>query len=504
MPHGEINTELHSGERQVAETIHGIRRDHVARYEWAAGVLPAGSRVLDIGCGIGYGAHLMTTHGHSVVGIDRSEEAIQYGNQHYPGGNLYIGDLEAGIALHGAPFDAAVCFEIVEHLKDPAPMLRELTRHATRLLVSVPSELYFPFTGQKFHHRHYRVADLKELLSSTGWTVHRWLKQNGPTSEVEPGMAGRTLLAYAERTRAGDEDQAAAGLLIGESLTQAEADHVGNQAVKSIALTAADASHIESRRFPIDETAAAGLSPISESLGHVAIVGLGPSLADYIEVTKRLGGRSALCDEVWAINALGQVLDNDMVWHMDDVRIQEVRAAAAPKSNIAAMLAWLKDQPRPVMTSRAHPDYPGLVEFPLEDVLNKLGCVAYFNSTAAYAIAYAVYRGATKISLFGLDYTYRNMHDAERGRACVEYWLGIAVERGIELGIAEHSSLLDACAPARERLYGYDTLDVGIDPREDGSRTVTFTPREKLPDAEEIERRYDHNKHPNRLVEAEE
>jgi hypothetical protein len=74
----------------------------------------------------------------------------------------------------------------------------------------------------------------------------------------------------------------------------------------------------------------------------------------------------------------------DRVFHMDDVRIQQVRADAVPDSNIAVMLDWMKAHPGPIYTSRPHPDYPGLVRFPLQDVLNDLG-TAYFNGTAAYA-----------------------------------------------------------------------------------------------------------------------
>jgi hypothetical protein len=161
---------------------------------------------------------------------------------------------------------------------------------------------------------------------------------------------------------------------------------------------------------------------------HVAILGMGPSLAQYMAIVRGLCGRSAYCDEVWAINGLGDVFQCDRIFHMDDVRIQEIRAAAAPESNIANMLRWLKKHPGPVMTSRAHPDYPGLVEFPLEDVINDLG-FAYLNNTAAYAVAYAIHLGVKKISLYGCDFTYANAHDAEKGRACVEYWLGFAKAR---------------------------------------------------------------------------
>lgn len=232
---------------------------------------------------------------------------------------------------------------------------------------------------------------------------------------------------------------------------------------------------------------------------HVVILGLGPSLEAYVDIAKRLGGRRAFCDEVWGINAVGDVIQCDRIFHMDDVRVQELRAAARPDSNISHMLKWLRAHPGPVYTSRPHADYPGLVAYPLEDVLNSCG-MAYFNSTAAYAVAYAVHIGVKKIGLFGFDFTYANSHLAEKGRACVEFHLGIAKARGIEIGFPESTSLMDACAPDHERIYGYDTLDLEFEGGGAGPARVRFTPKEIAPSADEIERRYDHSRHPNPLV----
>lgn len=231
---------------------------------------------------------------------------------------------------------------------------------------------------------------------------------------------------------------------------------------------------------------------------HVVILGLGPSLEEYSDLVKRLGGRGSFADEVWGINAVGGVYQCDRLFHMDDVRVQERRAEAKPESNIANMLKWMRAHPGPIYTSRAHPDYPGLVDFPLERFINEVG-YAYFNGTAAYAVGYAILIGVEKISLFGCDFTYANAHHAEKGRACVEYWLGFARARGIEIAVAGGSSLMDGCEPG-EPLYGYDTVDVVIDAPDDAPATVTFTPREEFATAEEIEARYDHRQHPNPLV----
>ena len=177
---------------------------------------------------------------------------------------------------------------------------------------------------------------------------------------------------------------------------------------------------------------------------------------------------------------------------------QEIRAAAAPHSNIAALLKAIKASSTPVMTSRKHPDYPALVEFPLEDVLNHLGH-AYFNSTAAYAIAFAIHIGVKKISFYGIDFTYDNQHHGERGRACCEYWIGLCMADGIEIQLASKTALMDACAPPAERLYGYDGVDVIFKDGPDGELQLEFQPK-PLPSAEEIERRYDHTQPTNRLL----
>lgn len=233
-------------------------------------------------------------------------------------------------------------------------------------------------------------------------------------------------------------------------------------------------------------------SPGASVPGHVAILGLGPSVNQFLELTKRGGGRRAFCDEVWSINALGDVFVSDRIFHMDDVRVQEARAAAKPDSNIAQMLRWLRSHPGPIVTSRLHPAYPGLIEFPLEDVLNAFP-QGYFNSTAAYAVAYAVHIGVRKISCFGMDFTYPNVHDAEKGRACVEFWLGIAAARGIQLGTPRTSSLLDAMYPEAQHFYGYDCVDLAI--TSDAGRIRVDMTEKGVPPAEEVELRYDHNRY---------
>lgn len=429
---------MRDGERQVAPTLEGIRRDHVARYEFAARTIPKASRVIDFACGIGYGSHVLAEYGHSPRGFDIDAEAIAYGHEHYCK-TLATGNGNAPGELGEA--DAAVCFETIEHLEDPRPLLKALRESAPILMASVPNEAVMPWQREdgattEFHFRHYTKAEFAALLAECGWHVTEWHGQEGAESEVGPNVFGRTLIAVASR----------------------------------VALLGAG----------------------EEPGRHIVIIGLGPSADQYLDIVKRQGGRSKFCDEVWTINALGDVFACDLVFHMDDVRIQEIRAKAAPASNIAAMLKWIKKSPVPVVTSRAHPDYPALVEYPLEDVLNRFGH-EYFNSTAAYAVAFAIHTGATQISLFGMDFTYPKAHDAEKGRGCVEFWCGQAQARGIKVNLPKSTTLLDACHTRAERLYGYDAVDVEFSMQENGTVKLAFNERASLPTAAQIEANYDHS-----------
>jgi len=455
-------TGLKSGERQVATRIEDVRRDHRARYEWAAKNLVPGSYVIDCGCGIGYGARILADAGHRVFAVDADAETIEFARERFghPNIEFYHSPAEA---IDFPQAEAAVCFEMIEHVANPRPILKALRAAAPVLLASVPNEEDFPWRPEyAFHHRHYTPDQFADLLNDAGYELAECLGQVDAEADVRPRSEtrnlwqGRTLVAVARRR------------------------------VVDLA----------------EPTSASQLAPEPKGLGHVVIIGLGPSAEQYMDLTKRLGGRSRFADQVWAINGLGDVLACDMVFHMDDIRVQERRAAAAPDSNISTMVRWMKGHPGPIMTSRAHPGYPGLVEFPLEDVINELG-YAYFNGTAAYAAAYAIFRGASKISFFGCDYTYANSHQAEKGRACLEFWIGYAAARGIELGFADRTSLMDTCedpADAGElNVYGYDFDTVRID-TSTGKARLTFEPKDNPPTAAEIERRYDHSAHVNPLL----
>lgn len=178
----------------------------------------------------------------------------------------------------------------------------------------------------------------------------------------------------------------------------------------------------------------------------VAIIAMGNSHFDFTNRCAVAGGRKQVADEIWAINAMAGIIQCDRAIMMD------------PTSYIEEALEgydWLKADPGfPIYSSEAVDGREWIIEYPLEEVLNSLQ-FPYFNTTVAYAIALAIAGGAKTIQLYGCDFTYTDLHSAESGRACCEFWIREALNRGIRVEMAKTTTLLDQYNS--RKLYGYKT-----------------------------------------------
>ena len=130
-----------------------------------------------------------------------------------------------------------------------------------------------------------------------------------------------------------------------------------------------------------------------------------------------------------------------------------------PGGQTNSMSKLLTEHEGPVYTCELDDRCPGLVEYPIDEVLGACGC-HYLNNTVSYAVAFAVWNKVAKIKLFGVDFSYKgNLHFAESGRASVEFWLSKAMNQGIQVEVAHTSYLLDTAVPLHEKLYGYHRLE---------------------------------------------
>lgn len=212
---------------------------------------------------------------------------------------------------------------------------------------------------------------------------------------------------------------------------------------------------------------------------HVAIVAMGLSHRDYITACAMAGGRQALFDEVWTINAMGGILDCDKIFMMDGASYL-LNETKGTHDDCSGYEGWMRNTRVPIITAFPEIDIcPTAVAYPLEKVLRDIK-YPYFNTTVAYALAMAIVEKYEEISFFGCDYTYADRHVAESGRGCVEFLIGIAVSRGIKVNVAESSSLLDA--NAKEQFYGYDGR-VTLTTDSQGQTTVSFAEEQDAPDS---------------------
>ena len=185
----------------------------------------------------------------------------------------------------------------------------------------------------------------------------------------------------------------------------------------------------------------------------VAIVGMGSSWFDY-NLAKSHGTHF---DEVWAINAVASVIFHDRVFMMDPPsRFLETDDAGGQTDSMSKLL---QEHQGPIYTCELDDRCPGLVEYPINEVM-KAGKSCYLNNTVAYAVAFAYMCKVGKLSLYGVDYSYKgNLHFAEQGRGCVEYWLAKLISQGCKVGVGSSSTLLDSNELAEDKLYGYHRLD---------------------------------------------
>ena len=192
---------------------------------------------------------------------------------------------------------------------------------------------------------------------------------------------------------------------------------------------------------------------MGKKIESVAIVGLGNSSSEYL--MSRI--RSEKFDEVWAINSMSAVIYHDKCFMMDPPSRFLDSPNAGKQTDIMADRLKVK-LGVPIFSCTLDKRCPDVVEYPLQEVLQKTR-YAYLNNTVAYTLAYAIAQEVKQIHLFGIDFTYRDIAFAEAGRGCCEFWLAVAITKGIKINIAHNSSLLDTNVKEDQKLYGYHRLE---------------------------------------------
>jgi 2-polyprenyl-3-methyl-5-hydroxy-6-metoxy-1,4-benzoquinol methylase len=129
-------------------------------------------RVLDIGCGEGYGSSFLAQFAEEVVGVDYDKDIIEYARQKYRKDNLQFCVIDAaGLSSLQKRFDVICSFQVIEHIRDAEFFLKSVKNLLIDngiFLCSTPNKLdaspHSETPSNRFHVKEYLLNDFRELL----------------------------------------------------------------------------------------------------------------------------------------------------------------------------------------------------------------------------------------------------------------------------------------------------------------------------------------------------
>lgn len=134
---------------------------HRAAYEYARNRPPVG-RLLDLGCGSGYGTRMLAEGHPGVVGFDRivPDAAQRSDSARFVRGNL------ASLPFQDASFARVISFQLIEHFADPTfyvDAIATLLRADGEVLITTPNRLTSDGVNP-YHLREYTAEELRKVL----------------------------------------------------------------------------------------------------------------------------------------------------------------------------------------------------------------------------------------------------------------------------------------------------------------------------------------------------
>ena len=136
---------------------------HVATYQYAYKFV-AGKRVLDFGCGSGYGSYMLSGVADSVTAVDVSREAVDFAKGNYASGNLIFKTIPE---LTDDKYDVITSFQVIEHVSNEEEYIQKiksLLRPDGCLLISTPNKRYRLFN---YIQRPWNIFHLKEYSGNS-------------------------------------------------------------------------------------------------------------------------------------------------------------------------------------------------------------------------------------------------------------------------------------------------------------------------------------------------
>jgi SAM-dependent methyltransferase len=183
-----------TGERIVPGLVDAdLFNEHLARYRFAAR-FAAGAKVLDAGCGTGYGAAVFE-NAERVTGVDISAEAVRHAGITYArAGVEFLQASCESLPFADGSFSLVTAFEVIEHLERWEDMLaeaRRVLRSGGVLLVSTPNKAWYAEARgaagpNPWHVREFEYREFKAALENFFPHVNLWTQNHSSALAFAP------------------------------------------------------------------------------------------------------------------------------------------------------------------------------------------------------------------------------------------------------------------------------------------------------------------------------
>ncbi len=214
--YGEPGTKF---QPMVERVVRAIAERHIS---FLSQGLPAGGRILDVGCGRGVVLGPLADRGFDVHGVEISAEAARGADDR---AEIRIASKLSDAEYAASSFDQIIIWHVLEHLRDPVGTLNEahrILKPGGRLIVAVPNfeSCQARCCGAAWFHLdlprhlyHFPLRTLGEALQQSGFrlssTHHFSLRQN-PFGWIQsvlnrfPSLPRNGLYALLHRRAAGE------------------------------------------------------------------------------------------------------------------------------------------------------------------------------------------------------------------------------------------------------------------------------------------------------------
>ncbi|MFH1957615.1 MAG: methyltransferase domain-containing protein [bacterium] len=169
-------------------------------YAYALNYINSSDSVLDLACGWGNGTAILAKKCKEAIGVDISEEYIEYAKKKYSMANLkYVTSDAVKTGFGSNLFDRVVSVHTIEHIKKDSLFLKELARvlcaHGI-LFIEAPLRMRRPFIynneplvkateNYAGHYREYTTGGLKKILSKQFRIVKSFGVSRGVYSDLD-------------------------------------------------------------------------------------------------------------------------------------------------------------------------------------------------------------------------------------------------------------------------------------------------------------------------------